>query len=121
MEKLIEDLKKIMVFKDTLDIGDIVLIAAEKPQMLVYGLVNDIVPDTTKKDEWWQVSMHLLSLPPREISWILRTEQMTGQEIFTMDGEKRFMKAVVLKTAGSPLKDDGRREKKEKPSLRRIK
>ncbi|MBW2466873.1 MAG: hypothetical protein JRF02_06180 [Deltaproteobacteria bacterium] len=121
MEKLVEDLKKIMVFKDTLDIGDIVLIAAKKPEMLVYALVNDIVRDETRRDEWWHVSMHVLSLPPSNISWILRTEQMTGQEIFTMDGEERFMKAVVFETGRPTLKDDDRQGEKGKASLRRIK
>lgn len=121
MEKLIDDLKKIMDFKDTLDLGDVVLIAAKEPQMLVYGLINDIVRDNTKRDEWWHVSMHVLSLPPRNITWTLRAEQMTGQEIFTMDGEERFMKAVVLQNAKPPVKHDDRLDQKGKPSLRRIK
>ena len=40
----------------------ITLIAAKKPQMLVYGLIDGIVLDETKRDEWWHVSMHILSL-----------------------------------------------------------
>ena len=43
MEKLVSDLKKIMAFKETVEVGDIVLLAAKKPQMLVYALVSDIV------------------------------------------------------------------------------
>ena len=121
MEKIVSDLKKIVPFKDTVEIGDIVLIAARNPQMLVYALVNDLVRDNTKKDEWYHVSMHILSLPPREVTWILRTEQMSGHEIFTMDGEERFMKAVVFDTKKTPVKDDTRLEKKGKTSLRRIK
>ena len=121
MEKIISDLKKIVPFKDTVDIGDIVLIAAKKPQMLVYALISDIQRDDTKIDDWWHVSMHILSLPPRKATWILRTEQMTGHEIFTMDGEERFMKAIVFETKNTPDKDDSRQESKGKSSLRRIK
>ena len=121
MEKIISDLQKIVPFKDTVETGDIVLIAAKKPQMLVYGLVSDMVRDDTKRDEWYHVSLHLLSLPPRKVTWILRTEQMSGHEIFTMDGEDRFMKAVVFDTKKPPEKDDPQQDKKSKGSLRRIK
>ena len=121
MEKIVSDLKKIVPFKDTVEIGDIVLIAAKKPQMLVYAIVSDIVRDDTKHDEWWNVSMHILSLPPQKITWILRTEQMSGHEIFTMDGEERFMKAIGFDTKKPPAKDDTLQVKKGKASLHRIK
>ena len=61
MDNIIKDLKKLVPFKDTLEAGDIVLIAAKKPQLLVYGVVSDIVRDDTKHDEWWFVNMHILS------------------------------------------------------------
>lgn len=121
MEKLISDLKKLVVFKETVEAGDIVLIAAKKPQMLVYALVSEIVRDTTKRDEWWHVSMHVLALPPRRITWILRTDQMTGREIFTMDGEERFMKAVVFETRKGPDTTDAKKGVKDSGTLRRIK
>ena len=121
MEKLISDLKKLVVFKDTVETGDIVMIAAKKPQMLVYALISDIVRDTTKQDEWWHVSMHVLSLPPRKVTWILRTEQMTGREIFSMEGEERFMKAVVFETRKGSAGNDAKKGVKGSGSLRRIK
>ena len=121
MEKLVSDLKKIMAFKETVEVGDIVLLAAKKPQMLVYALVSDIVRDDTKRDEWWHVSMHILALPPQKVTWILRTEQMTGREIFTMDGEARFMKAVVFDIKKRPDKVDAGKNEKGKGGLRRIK
>ena len=121
MEKIVSDLKKIVPFKDTVESGDIVLIAAKKPQMLVYALVSDIDRDDTKHDEWWNVSMHILSLPPKKITWILRTEQMSGYEIFTMDGEERFMKAVAFDRKRTPAKGDSKHGKKGKASLHRIK
>lgn len=121
MDNIIKDLKKLVPFKDTLDIGDIVLIAAKKPQMLVYGLVSDIARDLTKRDEWWHVSMHILTLPPRKVTWILRTEQMTGLEIFTMEGEERFMKAVNFESGQEPPVKDLKKPEKNKTSLRRVK
>ena len=121
MDNIIKDLKKLVPFKDTLEPGDIVLIAAKKPQLLVYGVVSDIVRDDTKHDEWWFVNMHILSLPPREVTWILRTSQMTGREIFTMDGEERFMKAVDFGPKFSRTGMKKQQKNKEKSSLRRVK
>lgn len=121
MEKIVKDLKRLVPFKDTISKGDIVLIAAKNPQMLVYAMVSDIVRDTSKRDEWWHVSMHILSLPPRDVTWILRREQMTGMEIFTMDGEQRFMKAIDFGTRQSPTQEDTPSPMKGKKSLRRIK
>lgn len=97
MEKLIKELKGLLIFKDTTDVGDIVLIVAENPQMLVYGYVTSIEPDNTRKDEWWHVEFNILSIPPQKMTWTLRTPQMTGMEIFTMGGEERFVKAVDFK------------------------
>ena len=58
MDNIIKGLKKLVPFKDTLEAGDIVLIAAKKPQMLVYGLVSDIGRDDTKR--------HLAGLAARQ-------------------------------------------------------
>ena len=121
MEQIVKDLKKMMPFKDTVETGDIVLIAAKKPKMLVYALITDIIRDESKKDEWWQVSMQLLSLPPQKISWILRTEQMSGLETFTMDGEPRFMKAVDFGEKMVPAGPLKKKKDKVKPGLRRVK
>ena len=61
MEQIVKDLKKMMPFKDTVETGDIVLIAAKKPKMLVYALITDIDRDESKKDEWWKISMQMLN------------------------------------------------------------
>ena len=101
MQKIISELQQIVSFKDSTDIGDLVLIVAKEPQMSVfYALVTDIERDTSRKNEWWHVSMTLLSIPPQEITWTLRTPQLTGMEVFTMGGEERFVKAVDF---GAPL------------------
>jgi hypothetical protein len=95
MEKLIAELKQVIKFKDSTDIGDLVLIVAKEPQVMAsYALVTDIERDDSRKNEWWHVGMTLLSLPPQKITWTLRTPQFTGMEVFTMGGEQRFIKAV---------------------------
>ncbi len=94
MENLIADLKKAITFKDSTDVGDIVLIAANDPPMLIYSYVTSIEKDAGRKDEWWHVTMSMLTVPPQKVTWTLRTPQMTGMESFTMGGEARFMKAV---------------------------
>ena len=71
MEKLAADLKKIMPFKDTTEPGDIVLIAAREPEMLVYALVGEILRDETRKEEWWHVTLHILTVPPQTVVWTL--------------------------------------------------
>jgi hypothetical protein len=99
MQKLITELRQIISFKDSTDIGDLVLIVAKEPQISVfYALVTDIERDTSRKNEWWHVSLTLLTLPPQEITWTLRTPQFTGMEVFTMGGEERFVKAVDFGT-----------------------
>jgi len=121
MDKIVEDLKKLVPFKDTVAAGDIVLIAAKKPQMLVYALVREIARDDVKRDEWWHVSMHVLSLPPRMVTWTLRTPQMTGLEIFTMEGEERFMKAVDFGLKLHPPRPEKQKKDEKKTALRRVK
>lgn len=91
IEKIITDLKNIFVFKETTQVGDIVLIVAER---IMYAVVTGIERDYVKKDEWWQVNLQLLTIPPQKVAWTLRTPQFTGQEIFTMGGEERFIKAI---------------------------
>ena len=117
MEKIVEELRSIFTFKDTTEVGDIVLVVAEEPQMILYALVMDIERDRSKKDEWWQVSLQFLTLPPQFTAWTLRTPQFSGQEIFTMAGKKKFIQAVDFK-----MGDDGNGAGEEKkPGLRLVK
>jgi len=134
MEKLIAELKQVVSFKDSTDVGDLVLIVAKEPQIMAsYALVTDIERDTSRKNEWWHVSLLLLSIPPQAMTWTLRIPQLTGMEVFTMGGEERFIKAVDLETISRqerpPATDDlvspppGTAPRKEKkPSfLKRVK
>jgi hypothetical protein len=96
MKKIVEELKQLLVLKPTTEAGDIVIVAAKEPRMLFYAYVNKIEPDITRKDEWWHLHLTLLTVPMQKITWTLRSEQMSGREIFTMGGEERFLQAVDL-------------------------
>lgn len=102
MQNFVKELQQLVPFKDTTDVGDIVLIAAKEPQMLMYAKVTDIERDPSRKDEWWHVHLSVLSIPLQNMVWTLRTAQMTG-EIFTMGGEERFVKAIDFREGQAPV------------------
>jgi hypothetical protein len=118
MKKIVEELKNLISFKETTNAGDIVMIAAKEPKMLFYAYVNKIERDASRKDEWWHVHLTLLSVPLQKITWTLRTEQMNGDEIFTMGGEERFVKAVEL---GEKPEDPFAGRFKKVSTLKRVK
>ena len=103
MKKTVAELRKIMEFKETTETGDIVLIAAKNPDMLIYAVVRAIDRDESRRDEWWHVRMTMLSVPPQPVVWTLRQPQMTGQEIFTMGGNERFMQAIGAPREEAPV------------------
>jgi hypothetical protein len=122
MEKIIEELHALVRLKETTVPGDIVVILAQNPQSITYARVFGFERDTGKRDEWWHVTMHMLSMPPQKIVWTLRTPQFTGQEVFTMGGEKHFIKAVDFSNSGEePDKKEVEKKAKDKPALRVIK
>ncbi len=126
MEQLVAELKNILPLKATTECGDIVVIAAKQPQMLLYAMVGDIVRDQTRREEWWHVTLHLLSIPIQTVVWTLRSPQFTGQEIFTMGGEGRFIQAVRLDQAmpqpdTDPVGTIGAGGRGRKPGLRIVK
>jgi hypothetical protein len=94
MEKMIKELQGLFTFKERTGEGDIVLIAAENPPLLIYALVTAITRDETKRDEWWHLTLQFLTIPPQKSVWTLREPQFTGQEVFTMGGKERFVKAL---------------------------
>ena len=115
MEEIVKELKQIVPFKETTAKGDLVLIAIENPRSVVYAVVTDISRDDSKKDEWWHLTMHILSVPPQKVTWTLREVQFTGQEIFTMGDEGRFLQAVELEDT-APVKEVVVKQNKKKPS-----
>ena len=112
MKKLIAELKGIVEFKETTEVGDLVLLVAKEPQMLVYALVTGIERDRTRKDEWWHLHMQVLTVPLQPLTWTLRREQFTGREIFTMGGEERFVQAVRIDMPEKPKPGPGASRKK---------
>lgn len=123
IDKVVTEIQKVMKFKESTAEGDIVLLIFEKPQSLFYALVTDIERDMQKMDEWWHLSLQTLaSVPPQSMIWTLRESQFTGKEIFTMGGEKRFMKAVdFFVNQADPVKKDKKPHKRNKPALRIVK
>ncbi|THB71095.1 MAG: hypothetical protein D6B25_19200 [Desulfobulbaceae bacterium] len=122
MESLVEELKAAIPFKPTTEVDDIVLIVGQDPKILVYAIVTSINRDSSKKDEWWNIGLTLLSIPLQKVVWTLRTEQMTGQEIFTMGGEKRFFKAVDFgKTNHDEINENSQPSRGSKNFLKRVK
>jgi hypothetical protein len=123
MEKLIKELREIISFKETIDSGDIILVAAKEPQMLMYGYVNGLERDSTRKDEWYHLHFTILSIPPQKVTWTLRIPQMTGQEVFTMGGEERFVQPLDLggRTIAKRQTPPTENKKTKSGGLRRIK
>ena len=121
MENLVEELKKVVRFKEETEAGDIVLVAIDTPRSLLYARIRGFEKDDSRKDEWWLVSMQLLTVPLQEVVWTLRREQFTGQEIFTMGGEKRFFQAVVIgrEPSAAGESNKGRKTTPQKGSLKR--
>ena len=63
--------------------GDILLIHHNhKPA--AYARVEDITADV--KQDWWQITLMLLQVPAKKVTWILRAEYIDGDQ-FTMGGE----------------------------------
>ena len=83
--KFIEDIKEAVPLKETISINDIIIFVIK--QYVVYGMVTEIVKDTAKLGDWWHVSFILFGIPNSKSTIILITPQMTGKEIFTINGE----------------------------------
>ena len=98
--KVLRTVRGYMQIKPTTAQGDIVLVGM--PSGVFYGLVESIEPDGKKN--WYQIKLKLLILPPVEITWILRTPQMSG-DLFTINGEPYFVVAVDV-LAAAPSRED---------------
>ena len=124
VEQVVIELKKIVPFKKVTSEGDIVLIVTDSPRTIVYALIRNIARDDTKKGEWWHVTMHALAIPPQQMTWTLRIPQFSGEEIFTMGGDKRFMQAIDFEKSAPgprPAPDKKVLKPKKKARLRVVK
>ncbi|MBN2060454.1 MAG: hypothetical protein JW882_08555 [Deltaproteobacteria bacterium] len=70
--------------------GDIVLIHYHD-QPTMYARIERIEPDVKK--DWYRVTILILSIPPQEVTWILREEYINGSP-FTMGGNPMVLKEV---------------------------
>ena len=107
LDKVLENLKKNIKFKDDTNIGDTILIGMKSG--LFFGSVQEI--ESNVKKDWWDVSFKLLVMPPIDVTWTLRTSQMTG-EIFTIDSEEQFVIAIdTQRKKRTPKKKPIKKEK----------
>ncbi len=113
LEQIIEELRKVIQFKESTEPGDLVLVLLENPQIAHYGKISAIERDFSKRDGMVAGDFLFVEIPPQKVVWTLRAEQFTGREIFTMGGEKRFMQAIRLGEPGpapperQPAEKDG--------------
>ncbi|MBU0484976.1 MAG: hypothetical protein KKB30_10740 [Proteobacteria bacterium] len=121
MEEIVDQLRKIINFKKSTEEGDVVLIVMDNPQSLLYAVVTGIERDESRRDEWWHLSLQILAVPPQKVVWTLRVSQFTGEEIFTMGGDKRFIQAVDFSIQKSGPVDGPGGDKEVKPKLRVVK
>ncbi|MFQ5630416.1 MAG: hypothetical protein ACE5I1_16720 [bacterium] len=68
---------------DAVSDNDLVLVYIED-QPAFFARVEGFTPD--HKPNWWHVKLLILNLPLRVVTWILRLEQLNGEEPFTMGG-----------------------------------
>ena len=108
LDEVLENLKKNIKFKDDTNVGDTILIGMKSG--LFFGVVQEI--ESNVKKGWWDVSFKLLVMPPIDVTWTLRTPQMTG-EIFTMDNEEQFV--IAIDTKRTKKRSQKKRPPKEKP------
>jgi len=100
LDEVLQNLKKSIKFKKDTNVNDIILIGMKSG--LFFGVVQEI--EKNVKKGWWDVSFKLLVMPPIDVTWTLRSPQMTG-EIFTMDNEEQFVIAMdTEKTKKPPAK-----------------
>ena len=97
LEEVLKNLNKSIKFKDDTNTGDTLLIGMKSG--LFFGVVQEI--ESNVKKGWWDISFKLLVMPPIDVTWTLRTPQMTG-EIFTMDDEEQFVIAIDTKRTQKP-------------------
>jgi hypothetical protein len=100
-DKLVDDFKAKLAFKDDTAEGDVIAIVKEiTPRQTAadYAQVVEFTADPTKKAEWWHVRLLFLNFPVVNVVFTLQAPHFTGSEIFTMGGKKVFIKALDLKS-----------------------
>ncbi len=91
------------------DEGDLILIYQED-QPVAFGRIEYIEPDVKK--DWYQVTFLLLSIPVREVTWILRWSYVQG-EPYTMGGKPMRLEKVE-RIARPKEKEEDRKDESPK-------
>lgn len=118
-EKELEKIKTRIPIQDDLNEKDLIVQITE--DMLIYGFVHKIVRDfATKTGTWWHITFTMLAVPLITTTLTLRTEQMTGKEIFTVGGKKRFFAAIDTDKMNSNI-DPNPEKPVKKSGLRLVK
>jgi len=90
--------------------GEVVLIYQQE-QPTVFARVEHIEPDIKK--DWYQITLLLLTLPTRPVTWILRGSYIEG-EPFTMGGVpmrlERVQKTTIREDAPAPGRSEGKKK-----------
>jgi hypothetical protein len=92
--------------------GDVILVYyQEKPS--VYARIESIEPDIKK--DWYQLTLLILSVPARTVTWILREEYINGAP-FTMGGTPMRLEEVKKLLIERDREEDGEKRVPGKPA-----
>jgi hypothetical protein len=92
--------------------GDVILIYyQEKPS--VYARIEFIEPDIKK--DWYQLTLLILSVPARTVTWILREEYINGAP-FTMGDTPMRLEEVKKLPIERDREEDGGKRVQGKPA-----
>jgi hypothetical protein len=92
--------------------GDVILIYyQEKPS--VYARIEFIEPDIKK--DWYQLTLLILSVPARTVTWILREEYINGAP-FTMGGTPMRLEEVKKLSIERAREENGGKRVPGKPA-----
>ncbi|MCD4715762.1 MAG: hypothetical protein K8R45_03350 [Desulfobacterales bacterium] len=92
--------------------GDVILVYyQEKPS--VYARIELIEPDM--KNDWYQLTLLILSVPARTVTWILREEYINGVP-FTMGGTPMRLEEVKKLPIERDREEDGEKRVPGKPA-----
>jgi hypothetical protein len=97
IEQIVEELRLKVPFKEGTSAGDVVLIVREDEAGLAeifFARVTGYALETRHRQEWWHVGLAFLTIPLRYATFVVSADQISGKEIFTMNGRKVFIKAV---------------------------
>ncbi|MDR2443768.1 MAG: hypothetical protein LBE31_09660 [Deltaproteobacteria bacterium] len=106
IEEIIEELSVQLAFKDTTELGDVVMLITEE-KFGYYGInfahVVSLEPKIINEVEWWQVGLIILSIPLSGQQLIVQKVNLSERPLFSLRSRKVFLKAVDTKLFMSAL------------------